>query len=319
MNSISVVIPTYNRAHLAARAAESALSQVPPPAEVIVVDDGSGDDTPQRLGGMPGVRYLRQDNAGLSAARNAGIRAATSEWIALLDDDDRFLPGKLAQDLAIIEGDSAVDLVYGNGRRVSPEGADLGLSLRNHSLPADPLRALLVDNFVLVQTVTVRRRLLLEVGLFDTALRVSEDIDMWVRLALHGARFRFAPEPLTEILRLPGSLSADPTAILEASLTLGPRHADALRKALGNPAREWWQAGPHYRLGRHRYEQGDLAGARRHLEAALEADPEHRGARLYLALTALGPLGRGPITLARGIKRLIWRGFGRAGWVEGRW
>jgi len=319
MSTIAVVIPTYNRAQLALRAVESALSQDPAPAEVIVVDDGSTDETPEVLGGHPGIRYLRQDNAGLSAARNHGIRAAQSEWIALLDDDDRFLPGKLAQDLAIIARHPDTDLVYGNGRRVSPDGRDLGLCLRNHREPADPLRALLLDNFVLVQTVTVRRTLLLDVGLFDTSLRVSEDIDMWVRLALRGARFRFAPLPLTDILRLPGSLSADPTAILEAWLTLGPRHAPALRAALGNPERDWWQAGPHYRLGRLRYEQGEWNRAREHLRAALEADPGHRSARLYLALAALGPVGKAPLGLARGLKRLVWRGLGRAGWVEGRW
>src|SRR4051794_4124152 len=95
---ISVVIPTYNRAHVVGRAIESALAQEYPPHEIIVVDDGSVDDTGDVVDGYRGiVRRVRQPNAGVSAARNRGVSEAASEWIAFLDSDDQWLPGHLGR------------------------------------------------------------------------------------------------------------------------------------------------------------------------------------------------------------------------------
>src|ERR1700722_14569573 len=101
MGEVSVVIPTYNRADLLPRAIESALAQTRPPAEVVIVDDGSTDDTASVVAqyahrDADRVRLLRVPNGGVARARNAGLAATRSEWIALLDSDDVWAPDKLA-------------------------------------------------------------------------------------------------------------------------------------------------------------------------------------------------------------------------------
>src|SRR5271168_3299780 len=94
---ISVVVPTYNRADLLARAVESALAQTIPVREILIVDDGSTDDTERVAAGFAApVRYIRQANGGVASARNTGIAAAAGEWVAFLDSDDEWVPTKLA-------------------------------------------------------------------------------------------------------------------------------------------------------------------------------------------------------------------------------
>ena len=125
--SISVVIPTYNRAELVLRALRSVLAQTRPAEQVIVVDDGSTDDTGPLVRIQFGsVDYLAQENRGVSAARNRGIEVATGEWIALLDSDDEWLPEKLERQMACLEQEPDYRLCHTDeiwvrrGRRVNP-------------------------------------------------------------------------------------------------------------------------------------------------------------------------------------------------------
>src|SRR5690242_14976762 len=113
--SVSVIIPTYNRARFVGEAVASALAQTLPPLEVIVVDDGSTDDTADVVARLndPRVVYLRQENAGPATARNTGVEAARGDLIALLDSDDRWLPRKLELQVPLFEGDGKIGLVYG--------------------------------------------------------------------------------------------------------------------------------------------------------------------------------------------------------------
>ena len=320
--TVSIVIPTYNRADLTRGAVESALAQLDAPeglrpAEIILVDDGSPDHTEATFSRMEGIRYIRQANQGVSAARNTGIMAANSEYVAFLDDDDRFLPGKIARDIKILKDHPDTDLLYGNGKRVSPEGEDLGLSLRNHQPPQNHMAALLVENYVLMQTTVIRRSVLLEVGMFDKTI-FPEDVDLWVRIAAHTNRFRYAPEPLVEIVRTPQSASANPIRMEKGMLDFCIRRTELYRQALGNPKCDWWVAAASYRVGRAFYDLGDLAQAREFLRRAVEIDPSHRTARLYLGLASCG-IGQGPINWARSLKRSV------NGWVaerrglEARW
>lgn len=321
---LAIVIPTYNRSRLARQAVASALAQLQAPeplrpSEIIVVDDGSSDDTPEVLGKIEGIRYLRQENGGLSAARNTGIRATDADFVAFLDDDDRFLPGKIAQDLVLLREHPDTDVLYGNGRRVSPTGDDLGLCLKNHLPPENPLAAILVENYLLVQTMVVRRSVLLEAGLFDPQVRLCEDVDLWLRIAARTKRFRYAPEPLVEVVRMPGSMSADPIRMQEALLAAALRHQNLIREALGPAAGDRWLAAPYYRLGRAHYDRGNRDQALEFLRKALTADRTHREARLYLRLALCGSVVRGPFELARNLKRAVWRRLADQGRVETRW
>ena len=104
MTTVSVVIPTYNRSALITRALDSVLAQTVKPHEILVVDDGSTDDTASLVRKhYPAVQLIRQKNTGVSAARNAGITAATGEWVALLDSDDAWLPRKLERQVHAVE------------------------------------------------------------------------------------------------------------------------------------------------------------------------------------------------------------------------
>ena len=98
--SISVIIPTYNRAYCLSRAIDSVLAQSHPVEKICVIDDGSTDDTQQLLqSNYPQIHYIRQENKGVSAARNKGIRKIKSQWIAFLDSDDEWLPQKIEKQL----------------------------------------------------------------------------------------------------------------------------------------------------------------------------------------------------------------------------
>lgn len=182
---ISVIIPTWNRSDLVPRAIGSVLNQSQRPAEVLVVDDGSDDDTTAHIATeFPAVRVLRQPHLGVSAARNHGIRMATSEWIALLDSDDEWLPDKLAQQVAMLESQPDLrachteEIWIRNGRRVNPMDKHAKPSgwIFNHCLP---LCCVSPSSVILHRTVFER------VGLFDESLPACEDYDMWLRVFHH--------------------------------------------------------------------------------------------------------------------------------------
>jgi glycosyltransferase involved in cell wall biosynthesis len=180
---VSVVIPTYNRGWTLKEAIDSVLDQDYGNLELIVVDDGSTDDTPQLLSAYADrLRYLRQTNRGVSAARNAGIRASRGAFIALLDSDDIWLPGKLiAQVDYFIRHPQALicqtqEIWIRNGRRVNPG--------KRHRKPAGMIfEKSLALCLVSPSAVMMRPSLLAEVGLFDESLPACEDYDLWLRIA----------------------------------------------------------------------------------------------------------------------------------------
>ena len=182
---VSVVIPTYNRAHLLVRALESVLRQTAPPGEMIVVDDGSNDSTAEIVREkFPEVIYVNQANRGVSAARNTGIRISRGEWIAFLDSDDTWLPDKLFdQNHALMQSGLLVchtdETWVRDGRHVN--------QMNKHARHAGwiyknclPLCA------ISPSSVMLNRRVFNEVGLFDESLPACEDYDMWLRVC---ARF----------------------------------------------------------------------------------------------------------------------------------
>ena len=180
-------------------AVESALAQSAPPLEVLVCDDGSGPATEESLRGLSSkderVRYLRvHPSAGTPApARNLGIDRARGDWVAFLDDDDSWLPGKLAAQAPFMEGD-AYDVVASDAFRTSG-----GRYHGPRAAPSRPTRTALLDaNPVITSTAVVRRAALQAAGGFDTELwlRGLEDYALWLRLADRGARFVVLDAPL---------------------------------------------------------------------------------------------------------------------------
>jgi glycosyltransferase involved in cell wall biosynthesis len=187
--TISVVIPAYNQGRFLRAAVQSVLDQTVSPLEVIVVDDGSSDRTPDvvRTYGSA-VRYLRQANAGLAAARNAGIGAARGAFIGLLDADDEWRRTFVESWHDVFAGTPGADVYYFAATPVDETGHPLPGVLGGPPLPPARLRRqLLRANFLIPSTVVMRREAVVEAGLFDPAFRHGcEDWELWLRLSMRG-------------------------------------------------------------------------------------------------------------------------------------
>jgi glycosyltransferase involved in cell wall biosynthesis len=205
-----VVIPAFNAGRTIDRALASALGQDHRPLEIIVIDDGSTDDTARVAGGRDQrVRLLRLGrNRGVAAATNAGLGVARGEFIAFLDADDGWLPGKLRAQLDLLLRQPDLTFVCGPWREVKLSGR---VAVQPPDTVVPPCRRivwreLLAGSFVLKSTVIARAGHVLSTGGFDESLLVAEDQDMWIRLAMLGA-VGWHPEPLTVHYETPGSLT----------------------------------------------------------------------------------------------------------------
>lgn len=179
---VTVIVPCYNGARFLEETLESALRQTYPHVEVIVVDDGSTDDSAEIARRFP-IRYLYQDNCGLSNARNAGIRESRGAYVLFLDADDRLRPEAIECGVRILESHPECALTIGDHVFISADGRHLKNSLKVAALHSH-YESLLKSNFIeMISSVLFRRRVFEEVGAFDSALRVAEDYDLYLRIA----------------------------------------------------------------------------------------------------------------------------------------
>jgi glycosyltransferase involved in cell wall biosynthesis len=238
---VSVIIPAYNYAQFLERAVRSAFAQRHRPIEVIVIDDGSTDHTPALCADLqaefPSLRYIRQANAGLSAARNTGIRNAIHPFVAFLDADDEWLPDMLAVIMADFSTlPPSTPAAACNCYRVDASGAPIGEKITaprgdRFFTAAD----ILLKTRFMPSCAVARRSCFLSAGLFDTTLRSSEDRDMWIRLASQGP-IRYLDRLLVRIRRHDRNMS---------------RNTDRMRGAMGRVRQKAFRARvmPHGRAG----------------------------------------------------------------------
>jgi len=190
MPKVSVIIPTYNRASTIKEALLSIFDQTYLDFEIIVVDDGSTDNTCQivsELGNQSGkVQYIYQDNRGRSAARNLGVRAAQGDYVAFLDSDDIFLPNKLNVQVLTLEKNFDFGMAYSTFFRMQKKR----YVLENAVSPGKkmsgwiyPELLFIKKNIITVPSVMVRTQILKEVGGFDETMHTCEDLDLWRRIA----------------------------------------------------------------------------------------------------------------------------------------
>ena len=214
MSLISVVIPSYNHSKYVISAIKSALDQEKVDCEVIVVDDGSTDATKQLLETyIPAINYIYQENKGLSAARNTGIKNAKGEFIAFLDADDMWLPDKLSMQLREFFHSSEIGLVGCGGYFMSESRATLNqfikLSYKSHK---SLLKNLCLKNIVSGGSeALIKKECFDKVGMFDESLRAAEDWDMWLRI-LSKYEARFVEKPLVKIRVSENSMSGSSNA-----------------------------------------------------------------------------------------------------------
>ena len=204
--TVSVVIPAYNIEAYIGRAIKSVLAQTHPADEIIVVDDGSTDGTAEQIKKFGDqVHYIFKENGGLSSARNAGIRAAKSEWMAFLDGDDEWLPGSLDRQLALLERNRHLNWSSANFLRCLCDEDRQG---PDHN--PDKIKELLAgkeyfDNYFFAvkhhagghpNTMFIRRKVFTEVGDFDENQKFAEDHDMWWRITYRWPKVGYVTEPL---------------------------------------------------------------------------------------------------------------------------
>ena len=191
---VSVIIPVYNSERYIGESLQSVRDQTYRDYEVIVVDDGSTDDTKATVLAVPGpINYVQQSNQGPAAARNTGIGAARGELICFLDADDSWAPDKLQTQVEFMDRNPGVGLVFADETEFDEVGltcASLLAKSRYHAelaarpIVKEPFQKLLQENFIPTSTVMVRTACFKTAGLFDVALRGPEDRDMWSRLAM---------------------------------------------------------------------------------------------------------------------------------------
>lgn len=308
--SVAVIIPTYNRSAYLAQALDSALRQSRSPDEVLVVDDGSTDDTAAVCDRRPGVRRLHQLNQGQGAARNTGLVTTRCEWVRFLDDDDLLEPGALEQEMEILGHQTETDLLYSRTLRIDATGEALGEDLVHHRQPADPLAALLQENFIRIQAVMARRTALMAVGSFDPEMVPCEDYDLWLRLAAAKRRFLFSHHIGARYRVHEGSVSRDSERMARTLLRATQKHeAD----------RPGCSASAHYRLGRVLLEGGRNHEAAVEFGAALAGQPRSLRYRLYRMVARHPGFQRAGMRYAQQAKRGFSAILTRLGWREQRW
>jgi glycosyltransferase involved in cell wall biosynthesis len=289
---VSVVVPTWNRAHLLRESLVSLLGQEGAALEVILVDDGSTDGTAALVEtlGDDRIRYLRREHAGIAAARNAGIAAVRAPYVAFHDSDDVALPGRLAVPLEHLRAHPEIDLVIQNGLMLPADDAAGGhaepwIAPRvAHALAHRPLGVAEVFRWNLgqLQGMCFTRRALEATGPLDPSFQILDDLDLVLRVTV---RFRavFLDVPAFAYRRHPGGVARDRDKVRTEAIRLADKlvaeHPEAIER-LGRTAFVRRQARRYARLARSRLRAGDTRGARAALLEARARDPRNLAYRL---------------------------------------
>jgi hypothetical protein len=291
---VSVVIPAYRAAQSIAATLDSVEAQTFTDYEIVVVNDGS-PDTAELARALEPYRdrivYLCQENQGPGGARNTGILAARGKYVALLDADDAWLPDHLAAQLAVLETDPSIDVVYADARIIGtvPEAGRTVMELCPSAGEVTFERLVTRQCTVHICVSVCRRETLLRAGLFDSAFRGTEDIDMWLRIALQGGRIAYQRRVLGCYRRHAGNLSANRVSMLEGFLAVlaktarDPHLTTAQRQVL-----ERQRAAERITLeleqGRNAFLAGDTDAALGHL---MRVNAQHKSLKLATVMMLL--------------------------------
>lgn len=284
----SVVIPAYNAGSYIQDCVSSVLAQTDPDFEVLVVDDGSIDDTAVQVRAMtdPRIRLIQRPNGGLAAARNTGIQAAQGELVAFLDADDRWCPEKLAAHRQAMDRHPEASVTYDWAAFIDAQGQPTGLCMAQSQIKLTH-EALLLKNYLgNGSTSVVRRAVLQGVGGFDETLKRLVDHELWVRLTHGGHHIQLVPAVLTEYRTHDQSFTADTermlqgiAAFLDTVATYAPKSVERLAPLVWAFTHRW--------MARAAFVAGNYDQARDHARQALKAAPQ-----------VLWRDPRGPITFA---------------------
>lgn len=231
--TVSVIIPTYNRAYLIGRAIQSVLNQTYQDFEIIVVDDGSTDNTEEIVRSFKNkrIKYIRHEkNKGGAAARNTGIKVARGEYIAFQDSDDEWLPEKLERQMRVFENAPLeVGVVYTGFYRLQNNKKTYIPSSRIIQKEGNIFSNLLKGNFVTMQAAVVKTGCFERAGMFDENLPRLQDWELFIRIAKY-YHFKCIDEPLVISYYQPHSISADKNALIRAQRLILEKHFEEIKK-----------------------------------------------------------------------------------------
>lgn len=274
---VSVVVATYNMGHYLPQAVQSILAQSYPSVEVIIVDDGSTDDTQavtQELARDARVRVHHQSNAGQASAKNKGIELSRGEFLAFLDADDAWMPDKLAKQMPLFQGRPAVGVVYSEYACMDGVGQPLPkppTQLRRGRVSGE----LLIENFVSFPTAVVRRECLQKLGSFDLNYGMGIDYDLWLRISAH-YEFDFVSDATVRYRIWAGQMSKNYRKRYESAIRIMQRFLDENPHAV--PSRVVRTAWAHTYLGRGDsilWHEKDMRAARADYLRALQYRPDY--------------------------------------------
>jgi glycosyltransferase involved in cell wall biosynthesis len=291
--AVSVILPTYNRAHLLPRAIASVLGQSWRDFELIVVDDGSTDDTERVVRGFddPRVVFLPPEgNLGDAGARNRGVAVARSEWLAFQDSDDEWVSDKLAQQLAFARAQPQADVIGGSSIRVAGDRVD------SHHWPlvadaiisggAVDVGVWARDGITNLQTMMIRRSTFLAEGGFDTQFKAIADADFAFRVISQAPGTVVAKRGLVAVMyETPGSLIGNPRNVSHDLRRILLKHKTFLE---GYPVA---MSALFYRLALSELQCGNLSESREAAFSAIRARPASWRPYAYLCLSILGVRG----------------------------
>lgn len=305
--TVSVIIPAYNQGHFLGQAIRSVLDQTYQDFEIIVVDDGSTDNTAAVVGEIidPRLKYVHQANAGLSAARNTGIRNSAGAYLTFLDSDDIFLPDKLAILTQELDANGELGFVAGMAIPIDEAGRRVG-KIFDTALDKNPA-TLLLGNPLHVGSVMLRRAWQEKVGFFDETLRSYEDWDMWLRLGLAGCQMGWVPRAVSlyrfhgaQMTRIGSQMTTATFAVLDNIF----RRSDLPEAWLSLKNQAYSNA--HLRAAAQAYHGQDYSTAQDCLEKALALNPplaDNDGeslVKIFLSWTDL-PKAQDPLKYIDGI------------------
>jgi len=286
--TVSVIIPTYNRAHLIGRAIQSVLNQTYQDFELIVVDDGSTDNTEDVIRQFQEkdkrIRYIKHDkNKGGSAARNTGIKNSKGKYIAFQDSDDEWFPNKLEKQMKIFKKESPnLGIVYTGFYRIKDSEKKY---IPSHEIVKKEGRIyeeLLKGNFITTQSILVRKECFKKVGIFDENLPRLQDWELVMRLSKY-YDFKCIDEPLLISYYTTDSISANHKALIEALGLILTKHFKNFNNYKEILSRHY------FGLGRILYSDGDLINGRRYFIKAIKKYPLNIKYSLSYFVSFFGP------------------------------
>jgi glycosyltransferase involved in cell wall biosynthesis len=280
--TVSVVIPTYNRAYIVDHAIKSVLSQTYRDLELIVVDDGSTDNTEQivREGGDHRIRYLRHEkNQGMSAARNTGIRASSGEYIAFQDSDDVWVPEKLQKQMEVFGSlPGKVGVVYSGLLRIN-NGNKRYIPYKKNIKVDGFIHDVFLDSCLTnLPTAVVRKSCFEKSGMFDEYLFGLEDMELFFRISKF-YEFKFLKETLVFSHLLPDSISFNIDALIKSSTFILDKYFKEFSKKKGRLSKRF------YSLGHVLCESRDFARGKEYLFKSVKACPSNGKALLAYLLS----------------------------------